>query len=80
MFKKYRRIFLIVLDSLGIGAMPDAEKYGDANANTLGHIWERVPSLQIPNLRKLGLGNLCGKQDQTLGCYLRLKEIGRAHV
>ncbi len=74
MFKKYRRIFLIVLDSLGIGAMPDAEKYGDANANTLGHIWERVPSLQIPNLRKLGLGNLCGKQDQTLGCYLRLKE------
>ena len=59
MIKKYQRIFLIVLDSLGIGAMPDAEKYGDANANTLGHIWERVPSLQIPNLRKLGLGNLC---------------------
>lgn len=74
MIKRYQRIFLIVLDSLGIGAMPDAEKYGDANANTLGHIWERVPSLQIPNLRKLGLGNLCGKQDQTCGCYLRLKE------
>lgn len=74
MFKKYQRIFLIVLDSLGIGAMPDAEKYGDANTNTLGHIWERVPSLQIPNLRRLGLGNLCGKQDQTCGCYLRLKE------
>ena len=74
MFKKYQRIFLIVLDSLGIGAMPDAEKYGDANANTLEHIWERVPNLQIPNLRKLGLGNLCGKQDQTCGCYLRLKE------
>lgn len=74
MFKKYQRIFLIVLDSLGIGAMPDAEKYSDANANTLEHIWERVPNLQIPNLRKLGLGNLCGKQDQTCGCYLRLKE------
>ncbi len=74
MNKKYQRIFLIVLDSLGIGAMPDAEKYGDATANTLGHIWERVPSLKIPNLRRLGIGNLCGKQDETCGCYLRLKE------
>lgn len=72
--KKYRRIFLIVLDSLGIGAMPDAEKYGDAGADTLGHIWERVPDLKIPNLRKLGLGNLCGKKDETCGYFMRLKE------
>lgn len=72
--KKYKRIFLIVLDSLGIGAMPDAEKYGDAGADTLGHIWEHRKDLKIPNLRKLGLGNLCGKEDETQGYYLSLRE------
>ena len=72
--KKYKRVFLIVLDSLGIGAMPDAEKYGDIGANTLSHIWEHKKDLNIPNLRKLGLGNLCGKKDNTIGCYTKLKE------
>lgn len=72
--KKYKRIFLIVLDSLGIGAMPDAEKYGDAGSDTLGHIWERVPELKIPNLRELGMGRLCGKEDETKGYYMRLRE------
>lgn len=72
--KKYKRIFLIVLDSLGIGAMPDAAKYGDAGANTLGHIWEQREDLNIPNLRRLGLGNLCGKQDDAAGYYMRLQE------
>lgn len=73
--KRYKRVFLIVLDSLGIGAMPDAAKYGDAGANTLGHIWEQRKNLNIPNLRRLGLGNLCGKQDKTQGYYMRLKEM-----
>lgn len=72
--KTYKRIFLIVLDSVGIGAMPDASKYGDAGANTLGHIWEERKNLKIPNLRKLGLGNLCGKEDKAKGYYMRLKE------
>lgn len=72
--KSYGRIFLIVLDSLGIGAMPDAEKYGDAGTNTLAHIWEHRASLNIPNLRRLGLGNLIGKTDETKGYYARLKE------
>ena len=38
--RKYNRIFLIVLDSLGIGAMADSEKFGDVGVNTFGHIWE----------------------------------------
>lgn len=59
---KYHRIFVIVLDSLGIGEMPDATAYGDAGANTLGHIAayrnEKGSPLIIPNLRRLGLANL----------------------
>ena len=55
---KYQRVFLIVLDSLGIGAMPDAESFGDTGTDTLGHISDTVPHLNIPNLKKLGLANL----------------------
>ena len=56
--KKYKRIFTIVIDSLGAGAMPDAAEYGDAGTDTLGHISESVDSLVIPNLQKLGMANL----------------------
>jgi phosphopentomutase len=72
--KNYSRIFLIVLDSLGIGAMPDAGKYGDAGANTLLHILLKNPDIQIPHLKKLGLLNLLGAKEPSLGCFLRLKE------
>ena len=51
---KYQRVFLIVLDSLGIGAMPDAKRFGDTGADTLGHISDTVAHLNIPNLQKLG--------------------------
>ncbi len=73
---RYKRIFLIVLDSLGIGAMPDAAEYGDAGTNTFVHIWERMQGLNIPNLRKLGMGNLCRvtEDEETLGYRMRLKE------
>lgn len=73
---RYKRIFLIVLDSLGIGAMPDAAKYGDEGTNTFVHIWERMQGLEIPNLRKLGMGNLCRvtEDKETLGYRMRLKE------
>lgn len=57
--KKYQRIFVVVLDSLGIGSMEDAAEYGDNGANTLGHIAEYADHLIIPNLRKLGIANLC---------------------
>ena len=56
--KKYNRIFVVVMDSLGVGAMPDAEKFGDVDVNTLGHISESVDTFEIPNLQKLGMANL----------------------
>lgn len=56
--RKCKRIFVIVIDSLGIGEMPDAERFGDAGTNTLGHISESVDSFEIPNLQKLGMANL----------------------
>lgn len=56
--KKYNRVFVVVLDSLGVGAMPDSEQYGDVGVDTLGHISERMESFSIPNLQKLGLANL----------------------
>jgi phosphopentomutase len=50
------RVLLIVLDSVGVGNAPDAAKYGDEGANTLGHIFEKIPDLSLPNLFELGLG------------------------
>lgn len=55
---RYKRIFLIVLDSFGAGAMEDAGDYGDEGADTMGHIAEAVPDLTLPNLQRLGLANL----------------------
>lgn len=60
---KYKRIFTIVLDSLGMGAMPDAKEYGDEGADTLGHIVELHPDINIPNLRSLGLMQLKGQKE-----------------
>ena len=52
---KYRRIFTIVIDSFGIGAAPDAEKFGDVGSDTFGHIDDHMPEFTLPNLAKLGL-------------------------
>ena len=77
--KKYERIFVIVLDSLGIGAMPDSEKYGDTGVDTFGHILDKMGSLEIPNLRKLGMlnlhpaGNMQG-EERPIGRYMRVGE------
>lgn len=57
MTAKFNRIVLIVLDSVGIGAMPDAESWGDAGADTLGNIL-KTRKVVLPNLRALGLGNI----------------------
>ena len=57
--QKYKRIFTIVLDSLGIGEMKDSPQYGDEGVNTLQHIAERTKDFNIPNLQKLGIANLC---------------------
>ena len=56
--RRQKRIFVIVIDSLGIGVMPDGERFGDIGVNTLGHISESVEDFQIPTLQKLGLANL----------------------
>lgn len=56
--KKYKRVFVIVLDSLGIGSMEDSYLFGDNGVDTLGHIARQADSLNIPNLVRLGLANL----------------------
>src|SRR5699024_4861086 len=53
----FKRVHLIVLDSVGIGEAPDADKFGDAGSHTLGHIAEQA-GLNIPHLEKLGLGTI----------------------
>jgi phosphopentomutase len=53
-----RRAFVVVLDAVGCGALPDAESYGDAGTHTLAHVAEAVGGLEVPTLASLGLGNL----------------------
>lgn len=53
-----KRAIIIVLDSCGVGALPDAAKYGDVSCNTLGNIAKQLGGLSLPNLQKLGLGNI----------------------
>ena len=77
--KKYNRIFTIVIDSFGAGAMPDAAEYGDAGTDTMGHISESVEEFNIPNLQKLGIANLhplkqVAPAEKPLGYYSFLKE------
>jgi len=54
----FKRVCIVVLDSVGIGAMPDAAEYGDVGAHTLGNIYKRRGKLDLPNLYALGLGNI----------------------
>ena len=56
--KNINRVFVVVMDSLGVGAMSDSPEYGDTGVNTLGHISEAVENLEIPNLQKLGMANI----------------------
>ena len=77
--QKYNRIFIIVVDSLGVGALNDAPDYGDANTDTLGHISQNVGEFKIPNLQKLGIANLHGLKQvapvsQPMGYYTKLNE------
>ena len=77
--RRFKRIFVIVIDSLGIGAMPDAKEYGDEGADTLGHIDAVAEQLRLPELEKLGLGNLCTLRHlhpvfHPLGYFAKLNE------
>lgn len=58
MASKFKRIFIVVLDSVGIGEAPDAKEYNSIGADTLGHIAEYVDGLHMPNMAKLGLSNI----------------------
>ena len=76
---KSNRVILIVLDSVGIGYLPDAHLYGDEGSNTLGHIVEKYPTLHIPNMISLGLGNidpnnLLPKVENPLAAYGKAME------
>ena len=77
--KKYKRIFTVVIDSLGAGAMPDASEYGDAGTDTFGHISQSVDGFNIPNLQRLGIANLhplkqVAAAEKPLGYYTYLYE------
>ncbi|MCI6421271.1 MAG: phosphopentomutase [Blautia sp.] len=79
---KYKRIFTIVVDSLGVGALPDAAEYGDVGTDTLGHISQYRDVFHIPNLQKLGMANLHPlKQveavEKPLGYYTYLYEASK---
>ena len=77
--KKYKRIFTIVIDSFGAGAMPDAAWYGDEGTDTMGHISQNVDEFTIPNLQKLGIANLhplkqVAAVERPMGYYTFLEE------
>ena len=78
-----RRVIWIVLDSVGIGELPDAESFGDVGADTLGHIIDKYPDICIPNMKKLGLCNIkgtsfnCSADDEIIGCYGKSNELSK---
>ena len=78
--KKFKRIFVIVTDSMGIGNAPDAQNYNDTGANTFGHVAENVKEFNVPTLEKLGIGNICPNSkilpvNSPLGVVAQMEEI-----
>nr|UWI51260.1 phosphopentomutase [Clostridioides difficile] len=77
------RVIWIVIDSVGIGALPDAENFGDSkDVSTLGNIFKEYPDIQIPNMRKLGIGNIEGvdffeDEKEPIGCFGKCKEMSQ---
>lgn len=75
----FKRICIIVLDSVGIGELPDADKFGDRGAHTLGHIADTA-GLRMPNMQKLGLGNIAELKglppaEKPMGRYGKMAEV-----
>lgn len=74
----YKRIIILVMDSVGIGHAPDAEKFNDEGSNTLGHIEATAGLIHCPTLRSLGLANIADiKTDETpvMGAYGKMEEV-----
>ncbi|KAF6582879.1 phosphopentomutase [Paenibacillus sp. EKM211P] len=79
MNKRFQRIHLIVLDSVGIGEAPDAAAFGDEGADTLGHIAEKMNGLYMPNMAALGLSNIkeiqgVPKADHPMAFWTKMQE------
>lgn len=79
LMRTFNKVCMIVLDSVGIGELPDAAAFGDAGAHTLGHIAQRVPTLALPHMRALGLGNITDMGgippvEAPKGCYGKMAE------
>lgn len=77
--KKFKRVFLIVLDSVGIGEAPDAAEYGDQGAHTLKHIAEEMQGIKLPTLESMGLSHIdsipgVDKVDQAVAYYTKMQE------
>ncbi len=80
--EKMERVTLIVLDSVGVGELPDAHEFGDVGSNTLGHIAEKSNGIALPNMGELGLGNLTEvqgvpKNDNPKGAYGKAIEASK---
>ena len=76
----FKRIFLIIIDSVGAGELPDAAEYGDKGANTIKHISEATNGISLPNMEKLGYGNITDiigvpKNDNPIGYHSKMAEI-----
>lgn len=74
-----KRVIIIVLDSVGIGELPDSAEYGDAGSNTLGHIAQQIKGFSLPNLEMLGLGCIDGVEglkavNEPIGCFGKMME------
>ncbi|MBW7458226.1 phosphopentomutase, partial [Paenibacillus sepulcri] len=77
---RFDRIALIVLDSVGIGELPDAASFGDEGAHTIGHILERVPNLELPHLRRFGLDRITPlgswtPEGEVVASYGKMAEV-----
>ena len=71
------KVILIVTDSLGVGAMPDAAQYGDAGADTFGHIWQHCGRIDMPNLLRIGWGNMPEGSFHDLAIYDPEANVGK---
>ena len=77
--RRIKRIFLVVLDGVGAGELPDADKYGDVGSNTLAHTAQAVGGLNLPNMGRLGLGHVTAIEGvppdpAPLGCWGKMRE------
>lgn len=75
-----KRVIWIILDSVGMGALPDADLFDDMGTNTIAHVAKKNGGLNLPNMIKLGLGNIDGMKEiegisEPIGCYGRMAEV-----